>query len=179
MMTWMALLACGEPEGVRSRPVSPTVTFETQPQGIVWTDLVPLFPQQKVSLPSTLAALRPGMDAASARAILDAAKQPGVKILSQKIEAHTALGTQLAGASDLGVTLILDEAGALSAVNLSLPDNVALSLLVDRWGEPSRSEMGDGAIGRYSWADGSQPWQATLMPDPDKKVAIIEFTPAG
>ena len=183
---WMAV-ACGTEEP-RSVPTSPTVTFAepvVADQEIVWSDLEELFPARPASLPTAVAELRPGLDGASARAVLDAARAPGVKLYGQTVGTAEVVGTTLVDTTNVGVSLILEERGArLAAVDVSLPDAVAVPMLTTRWGAPTETGYQDGGAPTYRWVVEGAPWVATLYtaradgrPDPDPK-AVVKFSPA-
>lgn len=177
------LMGCGEPEPLRSTPASPTVTFEQSvgPQDILWTDLQELLPQRPAALPELLSGLRPGMAGAEAREVLMAAHQPGVRVFSQPVGERFAVASMLKGYPSVGVTLILDDEGQqLSAVDLSLPDEVAVPLLINRWGDPAGSTMQDGGKARYRWEVEGEPWSVELWPaEKAGDKAVLKFSPKG
>jgi hypothetical protein len=173
------VLGCGEPGPVRSEPVTPTVTFEEgKAEEIIWTDLEEVFPKKPAALPEKLQALVPGMDGSAARDVLMAAHQPGVKVFAQPVgEDSLAVASILVDTTNVGVTLLMDGEGRrLQSVDISLPDDVAIPMLTIRWGDPTETTMQDGGLARYRW-DG-EPWTAELHPDPERKKAIVKYTPA-
>jgi hypothetical protein len=175
------VLGCGEPGPVRSEPVPPTVTFEEEgkTEEIIWTDLAEVFPQRPAALPARLQALAPGMEGSAARDVLMAAHQPGVKVFAQPVGDSLAVASILADTTNVGVTLLMDAEGKqLQAVDISIPDDVAVPMLTTRWGDPTSTTFQDGGLARYRWEPPGEPWTAELYPDPDKKKAIIKFSPA-
>ncbi|MEQ1567545.1 MAG: hypothetical protein ABMA64_18025 [Myxococcota bacterium] len=173
MLWWFA--ACGSPSLPQSSPTPPTRSFEGAGAGtsVTWTELEDLLPATPLSLPNGLAGLAPRMNGGEARRVLEAAHQPGAKILGEAGTASVALGSILAQHPNVTATLILDREGAhLLEVDLALPRDEALSLLIARWGEPSSIEMLDGARAVHRWsAPPGSPWRAELQPEPFAPVA--------
>lgn len=173
------LVACGSAD-LRSEPTEATVVFHDPlpaDQEIVWTDLEALFPPRPAALPAGLAELVPGMDGARARAVLAAARAPDSKIFTQVIEDTLATGAALADMPNVAATLLLAGKGAtLDAIDVSLPDDVAVPMLTARWGPPTRVEPRDGGSPLYVWT--GDPWSAALYSKPGEK-AVVKFTRPG
>lgn len=175
---WM--LACGaEPGPIKSERTEPTVSLAPEAEGqveqVVWTDLGTRFPQPGPAMPTALAALVPGQGGAEARDVLQAAKQPGVRIVAQPIDDHLVAQTLLAGDEGLGVTLILDADGAsLQQVDLALPTTEAEAALSGRWGPPTETVF-DKEIRVYRWRRDGAPWVAELREVGDGK-SVLKYS---
>ena len=178
------LVACGapDPESLRSEPTAATVTFDEADelpadQEIIWTDLEELFPKRPAALPEAISALRPGMDGTQAYAVLEGAHEPGSRLFSELVGETRVVAATLAGTTQVGVTLLLVSRGAtLSAIDFSVPDDVAVPMLTTRWGPPDTVEHQDGGAPLYRW--NGEIWTATLYGKPGEK-AIVKFVAAG
>lgn len=177
----LALVGCGSSDPPRSVPIPPTVAFPAEnvsgDREIVWTDLEEVFPTRAATLPPPLAELRPGMDGTRARAVLEAAHAPGARVFTDSADGTVAVGSLLVDTTNVGVTLLLGDGGkTLSAVDVSVPDEVAVPMLTTRWGPPTGTEYQDGGAPRYQWVVAGEPWTAELYSKPGDK-AIVKFSP--
>ncbi|MEZ4235667.1 MAG: hypothetical protein R3F59_05795 [Myxococcota bacterium] len=173
----LSLLACGGSDApLRSEPTAPTVQFdEAAADGAapVWTDLQGLFPERAAALPEGLAALQPGMNGARAREILEAAHQPGAKILGEMAGQDLVLSSILDGMPEALASLVLaDQGKVLTEVQIELPDDVAVPMLTTRWGDPTEVQPQDDGKMRYLWRADGAPWVATLLPAVTKATAL-------
>lgn len=179
MIACLLLLACGaDPGPIRSTPSEPTVELAPPTEGlaqeVVWTDLGAFFPEAGPALPAGLSALVPGTNGAEARAVLDAARVPGVPIVAQPVGGHLVANTLLAGPESVGATLILDPDGAaLQEIDLSLPTTAAEAALAGRWGPPTETVF-EGEARVFRWRRDGAPWQAELRAVQDGK-SVLKF----
>lgn len=178
MLWW--LLACGrsEPAAVQSVPTAPTKEFPKDEPAVVMTDLGDLFPERPAALPTSLAALTPGMEGQAARAVMEANHEPGVKIFGERGEKGFANTTMLREHKNVSFTLLFDGEGrVLQEVDLSLPDEVAVPMLTTRWGAPTEQVAGDGAKMTLRWNPADGPWRAELIPSATRDKAILRYLP--
>lgn len=177
---WFVLLACSSPpSSIQSVPVEATKDLRPPVPAVVLTDLVDLLPEAPATLPPSLAGLTPKMPGEAARAILEAAHEPGVRIFGEMGEAQYALSTMLRGRTNVGVTLIFDNEGRiLQEVDLSVPDEVAIPMLTTRWGAPTEQIPGDGAKMTMKWTPTARtPWRVELIPAASRDKAIVRYLP--
>lgn len=160
------MVACGAPEPVRSTPTAPTVDLGgDRKQEIVWTDLAEVFPTRPCALPGPLAGLVPGMGGAAAREVLDAARQPGVRVMGEPRGDAMVFSTLFAGHPTLGITLVLDADGAaLREVQLSVPSEVAQPMLTARWGPADEVEFRPEGRSVHRWREPGATWVVELLP---------------
>ena len=165
---------------LKSTPTAPTVTFpapEVREGEIVWTELEELFPRAPAALPDALASLVPGQKGAEARDLLEQVREPGAKILGNMTETALEWRTILGGAPDAQVLLTLDPTGAeLVAIDVLVPQSVAVPMLTTRWGPPATTQPLDGGGARYGWV-GAGPWAAELASTGGSGAAAVHFTP--
>ena len=164
-MIWL-LVACSvdvKPARVSSVPSEPAVELGGEALAeptVVWTDIEGMFEEGRVGLPKVLAGLEPGSNGATARDVLMKAQESGTPISAEVKGNHMVLQTSMTWSdTDVGVALILDEAGsALQEVDLSLPDVAAMVVLRGIWGEPEEGPpLKDGRT-FYQWK--GSPWNA-------------------
>lgn len=170
-MIW--LFACAQ-DAPRSVPTEPTVSFRSDEpaQKVVWTDLQDLLPATPAALPPSLAELAPGLNGGRAREVLDAAHEPGARIFGDTEQGQTVLASILKGRPTVGASIVLSEdATSLVEVDLTLPRDVAIGLVTDRWGKPDAVEHLDGAREAYRWRPAGSAWWAELQPNPFGEVA--------
>lgn len=162
----MWLFACGSnaPERVRSVPSDPVAQLGGEAllePVVVLTELKALFPSGVIAPPGGLAELRPGQEAAAARAVLDAAHAPGTPMTSLEQGGRWIVQAKLAASERVGVTLILDpEGAALEQIDLALSETEALLVLQERWGDPEPGPPLRGGRRFHRWS--GPIWDAEL-----------------
>ncbi len=163
---WFLLLSCDrEPGPIRSAPTEPTrdLVEQAADEAIVWTDLTEAFPKVAAAPPVGLEGMKPGLPGAEVRAMLDAAHQPGVPVIGRTAGGHLVFTTLLKDYETVGLTVILDEQGAaLEHLEVSLPEEAALTMLSVRWGEPTSMEMDAAGTPIYRWAPPGAAWKVEL-----------------
>lgn len=187
---WLFLACSSAPTTIQSVPAEPTKDLRPVDQPVVVTDLVDLLPEAPASLPAPLAGLTPKMAGEAARAILEAAHEPGVRIFGEMGDTQYALTTLIRGYDNVGITLVFSQDGkTLQEVDVSVPDEVAIPMLTTRWGPPTEQVPGDGAKMLMRWTPPSGAWRVELMPYPGqpsqsplgdrREKAIIRYLPRG
>jgi hypothetical protein len=177
MFVFAWTVGCGSPEPVRSAPTEPTVALappDAAQQGVVWSDLADVFPEEGPALPAPVAALVPGQPADAAIAVLEAGRHPAGPIRRSVLGGHPVHRALLRDRPDVSVSLVLDTSGAtLHQVNLNLPEDQALAVLGDRWGTP---EVTSGPSGTpvHRWTRDGAPWAAELQSAGEGR-AILAF----